>query len=393
MRLWPLLLALPCLAATACTAEPDVGAAEDDIVPASPQDLFEQARMCNNSLRARAGFRDVDLAEGVLRWNCGDVNGVTGPDLGQEYCEFHAVHNGVVVDNKAAKPKSDEAVECVFTSFYSDVKGWDRERKTWSRETKSFAEGIASQMAPQLRKASSLEPFTAVMRGQFNSRGAASVLVDDCAGVAREPQIDADRQAACVVKWLATSDASARADLEKACRGVDLSIDKNFARAEKLGVAVDPNSDQQRDIAACTLLMHAPNGGVGWRNSDPAICARAARGARCGYEFAEIPDAVNGFDLMGWTQRDALPVGCRYLELDEGSGTKKSTHVVVCEASKADVDAYNQSKKPLQMLCRDKFGVNLAMQAPLRAIAKKNERAKVTDTAEFCSAFAGSEAK
>ncbi|HSO33695.1 MAG TPA: hypothetical protein VLT33_14275, partial [Labilithrix sp.] len=45
---------------------------------------------------------------------------------------------------------------------------------------------------------------------------------------------------------------------------------------------------------------------------------------------------------------------------------------------------YRTQKKPLQTLCRDKFGVNVAMQAPIGALA--NIGAAKEDTA-FCKAF------
>jgi hypothetical protein len=377
------LLLLP-----ACTAVKEDALAENEQhlepirgTPPVPLTPFDQGRVCSNVLKARAGFREIDLAQGVLRWNCGDVNGVTVPDFGQEYCEFHAVLNGRVVDRIVARPGPNDVVECLFTSVFADAKGSEDATEEYERE-------LAEQIAPQLRNAQSLDPAATVMQVGFNSRDAATVLVDDCAGLGRSEQLDAQRQAACVVAWNA-ADAAKKAQLEQACKGVDLAKPEAFARAEALGVAPRLDDEDERDLAACILVKKAPNGGVGWRNSDPSICARAARAAACGYDFAAIPDAVTGFELKGWTNREALPVGCRYLEIDDGAGKKASPHLVVCTANKADVDEYNRARKPLQMMCRDKFGINLALQAPLRALATKNPSFSSKETTTFCDAFAG----
>lgn len=385
MRIASSLILLPLLFVGACAVEDDAtGQNDEQVVPPTPRTTFEQGKVCSNVLKARAGFREVDLEQGVLRWNCGDVNGVTVPDLGQEYCEFHAVLNGKLVDRTPARPAADEVVECLFTSVFRDAKGSEE-------ATNEYEMKLAEQVAPQLKKAESIDPTATVMQVGFNSREAARVLIDDCSGLGRTGQLDARRQAACVVAWSA-ADPSKKAQLQAACDGVDLSTPEGFAKAQELGVT--PTDDEnERDLAACILVKSAPNGGVGWRNSDPSICARTARAAGCGYEFSAIPEAVTGFELKGWTNRDALPVGCRYLEVDEGGSKKVFPHLVVCTANKTDVDDYNRARKPLQLMCRDKFGINLALQAPLRALANKNAAFNPTETPLFCNAFAGGGSK
>ena len=42
------------------------------------------------------------------------------------------------------------------------------------------------------------------------------------------------------------------------------------------------------DVEACTLIL---GHGEGWRNSDPVICGRAARGAMCGAKY-ECPEGM-----------------------------------------------------------------------------------------------------
>ena len=394
MVCWRALVVIPPLLLAACGAERDGGpvSAESnyseespyigvEAMPPIPPTMFDQAKVCTNALRSRAGFREVDLAEGVLRWNCGDVNGVTVPDLGQEYCEFHALLNGRVVDDAVVRPEAGDAVECLFTSVFADAKGSEGAMG-------QYRAMLAKQVAPQLKKAASVESAVTTMQVYFNTRNAARYLIEDCAMVGREQQLDAQRQAACVVAWSAADEAR-KADLELACMGVDLSTDRGFAKAHALGVTPKLEDENERDLAACTLVKRAPRGGRGWRNSDPSICGRTARAAACGYDFADIPDSATGFELKGWTNRDALPVGCRYLEVNEGAGKKVFPYLVACVASAADVDEYNRARKPLQMMCRDKFGINLALQAPLRALTTKDASFTSTETAAFCDAFAG----
>ena len=366
----------------ACVAETDDAAMDEDELepikgtPLRPASTFDQARACANVLASRAGFRDVDLTEGVLRWNCGDVNGVTYPDLGQEYCEFHAVLNGRVVDKTVVRLGARDTVECLFTSFFADAKG---------PTSDAFEGELATKVAPQLKNARSIDPKATVMQVDFNTRDAARALVDDCEGMARTGVTkDVERQAACVAAYL-KAPPDKRVALEAACKNVDLGNESAFARAKAAGVTVDPTDDQQRELAACAMVRFAPQGGVGWRNSDPSICARTLRAAKCGYEFATIPEEVLGFELRGWTNRETLPVGCKYLTLDGAP----SRNLVACTASRADVDEYNRARKPLQMMCRDRFGTNLALQAPLRALSKKRANARSTELPAFCTAFSG----
>jgi len=68
------------LAGAGCSAAPDDGAGDSVTGAATPAQnslVFEQVKTCDNLFKDRAAFRDVDLQEGVLRWKCGDVDGVT----------------------------------------------------------------------------------------------------------------------------------------------------------------------------------------------------------------------------------------------------------------------------------------------------------------------------
>ncbi len=148
------------LAGVGCSAAQDDGGDDEDAVtgaatPAQNDIVFEQVKTCDNLFKDRAAFRDVDLQQGVLRWKCGDVDGVSiskcednlallaaeekkgsvteerrnelsecGDGYGQEYCEYNAVSKGNIVNTpKNAKAlKDSDVVQCVFTSVQSDFK-------------------------------------------------------------------------------------------------------------------------------------------------------------------------------------------------------------------------------------------------------------------------------
>jgi len=487
------------------------GVDEAALVPKGAATLVDQALSCRNSFAARAGFRDVDLSEGVLRWSCGDVNGVTAPDLGQEYCEFHAVMNGKVNDGPEITLGENDQVECLFTSLFSDASVTDtlvqslikqhtdaatgnpdipKVRAAMAEAQKTYAASIATEVGPRLNNATEIDPIASTMQVGFNSRGAARALISDCAKLAPNDALaaKAEHAVACIDALSDTTRPAAQKDACNAFIGSDRSragveadnakvrtragqlwqkgltlgvvgpapgtpvgnlastiasreaacdlalttvapeskdaltqlcadlktthaeITTNIARVTEInaktetlwtaaagaGVAFRGDDEIQRDLAACAIVGSAQ--GVGWRNSDPAICARSLRAARCGIEFEPLPDALTAFELRGWTNREALPIGCRYLDIQGGTPAAPFRGVVVCTADRADVEAYSRAGKRLQSMCRDRFGVNLALQAPLRAVARRAPPAPlepgaapptVRETEAFCSAFAG----
>src|SRR5690606_11512518 len=104
-----------------CTARCHV----EHAIPRPKRTAFEQAQYCDAMVRDKAGVRDADLRSGVLRWKCGDVDGVTYDErrsngFGQEYCEYHAVSNGVVADGPSSPTGP---VQCVFSSVFRGYAG------------------------------------------------------------------------------------------------------------------------------------------------------------------------------------------------------------------------------------------------------------------------------
>lgn len=458
------------LLAAACSAEAgDIGDVEGDFTPdnraTAPISSFEQAATCDSLFKDRAASRDADLAEGVLRWKCGDVAGVTmskcedklellrqaeeqgqnGADrkrddtlglcedgLGQEYCEYNAMARGEIVNSPSAASKvglkDSDVVECLFNGVYSDVT-----EETSSHYREMLGKTMVSSNALRgLSADTTLEPRASGMRQGVNSRGAADTLLADCAHLATQTShkdgdgkivdhkakwADAQRQTACYRMWAETQAKGNKALADKlatACGGAivtvkadsgklvkhrpgaDLSQPEAWAKAAQLGVRVDEKNDADRDVSSCIMVRYAENGGVSWRNSDPTICARSFRAAdECGYTgFASIPAGgeldspapsdlrFDGFEMRGWTNRDTLPQGCKYA-LKKANGSDY-TRLVVCTPLASDVKSYRTQKKPLQELCRDKFGANVAMQAPVGLLAQGPGR----EDTPFCKAFA-----
>ena len=75
------------VAASGCSApsEEDLGSAEGAAPPANPSGNYALAETCSRLFKRHEVVHDLDLEVGTIRWACGDVPGVTDPDLGQEY--------------------------------------------------------------------------------------------------------------------------------------------------------------------------------------------------------------------------------------------------------------------------------------------------------------------
>src|SRR4051794_5438337 len=178
------LVTVALLVGAGCSSATEDGSDDSDVAtgaatPSQVTNVFEQVKTCDNLFKDRAAFRDVDLQEGVLRWKCGDVDGVTiskcednldllaaeeakgsvtderrkalsecGNGYGQEYCEYNAVAKGGIVNSvkTAAGLKDADVVQCVFTSVQSDFKGG-------LASPEAFADDLATKIKPQLASA------------------------------------------------------------------------------------------------------------------------------------------------------------------------------------------------------------------------------------------------
>lgn len=364
-----ILLALPL--AIGCGAADDGTGDEQDVVPSAKQTYFEQAGVCDAILKRHATVRAIDLKDGTIRWNCGDVPGVTDNDRGQEYCEYNAVSGGKIVKT-FAEVASGAPVQCVFTGVYQDVTGKDTKLEAALSAKGNLGVKVTDKNIVRMQK-------------RFNSRGAATALIDDCQAGYEQP-IDELRQAACYMASVANP-ANAK-KLATACKGKDLSNETQWKKAAALGAHVanagDADYEAQRDIAAC-LRTHVASPAT-WRNSDPQICGRVVRArSECSCEYNDVPVAVEGFTFTGWTN-DQLPTGCRFAKMN-GADEKQ---LVICEVSSGEYD--DLGLKPewagdLEGFCHDRFASELVMKAPLRLLEKPNTCKP--DQAAFCTAYAG----
>jgi hypothetical protein len=359
------------------TGSEDAAGDESNITPDSKETLFEQAQLCDALVRDKAGVREADLKGGVVRWKCGDVDGVSfdkrpGAGFGQEYCEYHAISGGKVIDD-SKRPTGE--VLCAFTSVFADS-GLD-------------TAALASALKTPLKSQESPPETTAQMQVGFNSRGAATTLVVDCMNAGKSDNfVDAERQTACFQAWKGADEATKK-KLMTACKGKDLSKDAAWKKAADLGAKElkpgTPDYEVAEDIAMCTHGLKLGNKIVPWRNSDPTICARAMRASKeCGDTFDALPDALPGFAMTSWIDDNdpkspaQAPVGCKYVSIDD----KPFERLLVCTPSAAEVTKAKQAGKVMQQLCKEQFGNLIAMAAPLGAIATP----KKSDT-QFCKDF------
>jgi hypothetical protein len=373
-------LALAAAAAGCSEADRKVGADEGELKPGQAQNSYEMAAQCDQTLAVHAAVRPFDVADGSIRWKCGDVDGVTSfdkdgnpiSDRGQEYCEYMAISSGRPIRQiEDATPGADgsPALQCFFTGVFRDN---DPARDA----------ALAAALADPANLGAPLpSPAVARMTKGFNSRGAAIQLISDCSNAAELP--DEDRQTAC---YLASVENPAKAaELRAACAGVDLSDEAAWAKAQALGAKLleptDAGFERQRDVTGCVATKRAK--GSTFRNSDPMICGRVFRAEEeCGCGFNDLPDALEGFLMTGWAS-DRLPQGCRHAKVDG----QDYPHLVVCDvpaSEAADLQFQPEFSGDLQAFCNVRFGRDIAMRAPIRAVEQAGTCRR--DTA-FCAEF------
>lgn len=359
-------------AATGCSEE---GTSEEqNITPDGAESPYALAGMCDQNIQRHSAVRPQELADGVVRWQCGDRPGVDGADdRGQEYCEYHAVSNGKFVDT-FADVDAQKPLYCVFTSVYTDV-----------ADGTSRDQHLAAELAKPENLNAPVDYDTVRMKGRFNSRGAATTLVKDAMAVAKST--NDDRQAACYLAGV--KDPSKAEQLKKLCDGVNLASKTAWSKVTKLGVSVPKagtaDYEHFRDVVACMSVGRLQNGGVDWRMSDPHITQVTVRANdECGCTYGALPDALEGFLQGTWSSKDALPPGCRRAKVD-GADYPQLTICEVPESERGDLETDLDYNENLQAFCNDRFGTDIVLTAPLRAVEKKGSCSK--KTSEFCSQF------
>lgn len=360
------------VAASGCSApaDEDLQSAEGAATPANPSGNYALGETCSRLFKRHEVVHDLDLEVGTIRWACGDVPGVTDPDLGQEYCEYKAVQNGKIVAKPSDIVSGGGKVSCVFTGVFTDANS-----------------GVPAKLQAALAKPENLGAAAATtnivqMRGAFNSRGAATQLLADCS---RDPGattlLTRQKTAACVLGVQAGGPNAAQ--LATLCKG-NLNDAATWTQIEALGVKVkalgQEGYEPQQDIASC---MQVTSAGVPWRNSDPMICSRTSRAAReCSCKFGAVPRELDTFTFTGWVD-DHIPSSCRMAKVDGAD----YPGLVICDvpdAQLSDLPLNPLWNRSLQNFCHDAFGKDLVMKLPLRALQAAGT---CQTSAPFCSEY------
>lgn len=349
---------------------------EQNVVPDGAQTPWELAGLCSENIQRHAGVKAQELAEGVVRWQCGDRPGVDGAaDRGQEYCEYFALNGGKRVENFSDVDQS-QPLYCFFTSVYSDV-----------TDDTALDAKLATELAKPENAGAPIDKELIRMKGPFNSRGAATTLVVDAMNAPRD-QND-ERQAAC---FLASIDPANKANAEKlkeACRGKSLTSQSAWSKATKLGAKIPKstasNYQNYKDLVACMAVDNLEHGGVDWRMSDPHIAQVTVRANdECGCTYSALPDALQGFLQGTWSSKDALPPGCRRVEVD-GEGFQQMTLCEVTASELSDLETSLDYSENLQAYCNERYGKDIVLTAPLRAVEAAGSCSKTSGA--FCSEF------
>lgn len=313
-----------------------------------------------------------------IRWACSDVEGVDTnlqDNRGQEYCEYYAaiqlppeepggelpalVTTGRAQANQDLTPLSvtlnqeqifaledepDAVVgQCIFTSWHSDVGDTLPVCGGSEATCPRLAMSNAAQSPSWITSGEYDLPITRElmkMKHFLNSNGAASDLFNQC-----------------LVSPL-VGDESKTSD----------PLHDDFTRG---------------CMHAFELFQ------TDWRRSDPSICAAGGRLTECGcgvdtdgdgvanitdpQAFAAAvlprqPEAdgtvrLRGFHLGTWSDANALPAGCHYVDTGDAGSTRT---LVACDLTATDLLA--SATDPKQR-CRDKFGDNVVVHVALPADA------------------------
>jgi hypothetical protein len=354
--------------AAGCSApsEDDLGSSTAAQTPSDVSTTTDLGDTCVRLFKRHESVRPIDMQQGVIRWGCADVPGVTDPDLGQEYCEYEAVQNGKPI--KKASDLTTGPVTCVFTSVFMGA-------------------GLASTLRPAMADPANLGTAATAdaivqMQHGFNTRDAATGLISDCSGETDSLQTRL-RKAACYQAYAAGG--ANQAQLKTLCN--QTISDSTWAQAQQLGAKMlnpgDDGYDAQRDIAGCMAVRGA---GVSWRNSDPMICSRASRTAsECSCEFNAVPSALPGIPFTGWVD-DQIPSSCRLAKV---SGAPYP-YLALCQLTDqevSDLPLNPQYSRSVANFCHDRFGVDLVMKLPLRALQQSGS---CQQSAGFCAEYMSS---
>jgi hypothetical protein len=127
------------------------------------------------------------------------------------------------------------------------------------------------------------------------------------------------------------------------------------------------------------------HGGVDWRMSDPHIAQVVYRANNeCGCTYDALPDGLDGFLQGTWSSATALPAGCKRVQVD-GQDYQQMTICEIPDSERSDLETNLDYSENLQGYCNERFGEDIVLTAPLRAVEQAGSCSKTGSA--FCKEF------
>jgi hypothetical protein len=298
-------------------------------------------------LRRQDAFNDNQLAftEYSLRWSCQDTAGINGIDRGQEYCEYFTIVQLPPADSEAPAP--EPAVLGRLIRIENDDPD-DPNAESFD-QTPIGVELTAYQIGEL-----DADPGAVIAQCVFSSWN-----VD----FEEDPPSCYDADGCPEVLGVPVEPENFRMKFDANSADAAQALTEDCFAAEESG-NLDNSEDPLHDDFYRGCMINSEINETSYRKSDSTICPAINRLAECGCEpaagnLAELvsPWERRGFPLGTWSSPAALPSGCRYVELGDGSQT-----VVSCDLTADEILSYSSDPKAL---CREKYAPNVVVHVPL----------------------------
>lgn len=258
----------------------------------------------------------------AIRWSCADVDGVAAVDRGQEYCDYFAV-----VQLPGSEP-------FMHGRIFSDEDGTLQETRTSIDDDER---AVLEKIDPQM------EVGACMFSSWFAEIDLAECEGDECPTLHGLPiRAESFRTRQLNNTWRAA------AGIVEACTEW-------------------PYDTEASDDDFLRSCAHVQDGaGVHWRKSDPILCASAMRLRECGCSLtsgdslgpALASRDAGGFPLGSWSDAEALPAGCRYVEVADDA----ANILVACSITAA---ALLQNGMEIKDYCRSTYADNVVVHVPV----------------------------
>lgn len=291
------------------------------------------------------------FTERALRWSCADVDGVTGVDRGQEYCEYFAI---------VQLPGETAAGTILGRVIRNDPPEGSQEAPTYDSTPVALPLDDASISALEA------DPTEVVGQCVFTSwnedeADPPCVHTSNCPNVLDVPLTADDFR----MKFLVNSTEAAQFLVEDCMCALHPFASGMCVAPDPLTGDPDDPKDRLHDDFTRGCMLNAGINQTEFRKSDTTVCTAMLRVAECGCsvsgatDFPQVisPSGRRGFPLGTWSDPAGLPTGCRYIEAGDDSQT-----LVSCDLTAGEV--LNRSAD-LKQLCREKYGPNVVVHVPI----------------------------